>query len=63
MDEKMNVFASQLTERSETLREELIGLEKEFAIKKEEFLKIQGALEALQHLSIQQSSESDTTNT
>ncbi len=37
----------ELTEREEELREELIGLEKDFSAKKEQYLKIQGAIEAL----------------
>lgn len=39
-----------LNEKSITLRDELLQLEKEFNQKKEEFLKIQGALEALNEL-------------
>lgn len=39
-----------LNEKSTTLRDELLQLEKEFNQKKEEFLKIQGALEALTEL-------------
>ena len=37
----------ELTEREGELREELIGLEKDFSAKKEQYLKIQGAIEAL----------------
>lgn len=48
MDEKTQQMATQLTERSEKLREELIELERQFNIKKEEFFKVQGALEAIQ---------------
>ena len=36
-----------LTSQMETIREELLSLEKEFNTKKEHYLKIQGALEAL----------------
>lgn len=48
MDEKAQQMGTQLTERSEKLREELIELERQFNIKKEEFFKVQGALEAIQ---------------
>jgi chaperonin cofactor prefoldin len=41
-------MVKELTEKSETLRSELMDLEKEFNLKKEEFIKIQGALEAFQ---------------
>ena len=37
----------ELTEREEELREELIGLEKDFSAKKEQYFKIQGAIEAI----------------
>lgn len=40
----------QLTKRGTSLREELVKMEQEFNQKKEEFLKIQGALEALYEL-------------
>lgn len=39
-----------LTEKATTIHEELLSLEKQFNQKKEEFLKIQGALEALNEL-------------
>jgi len=39
-------MVKELTERSDTLKTELMELEKNFNIKKEEFIKIQGALEA-----------------
>ena len=48
----------QLTQRGNTLREELIKLEQEFNQKKEEFLKIQGAVEALYELNKDSSSNS-----
>ena len=49
-DKKQSVsdMVAELTEKATTLREELMDLEKQFNIKKEEFLKIQGALEAFQ---------------
>jgi len=40
-----------LTQRAQELKEELISIETQFNIKKEEFLKVQGALEALEALS------------
>lgn len=39
-----------LTERAKTIAETLKDLELQFNLKKEEFLRIQGALEALQEL-------------
>lgn len=48
MTEKVEQMAAQLTERAEKLRDELVELERQFNIKKEEFFKVQGALEALQ---------------
>jgi hypothetical protein len=39
-----------LTEKANNLRDELISLEQQFNQKKEEFLKVQGALEALNEL-------------
>lgn len=48
MDEKTQKMATELSERGEKLREELIELERSFNIKKEEFFKVQGALEAIQ---------------
>ena len=36
-----------LTTKLHTLRDELVTMEREFNMKKEQFLKIQGALEAL----------------
>ena len=51
MTEKAEKMATQLTEKAEALREELIELERQFNMKKEEFFKIQGALEAIQAMS------------
>lgn len=39
-----------LTERARELAKDLQNLEAQFNLKKEEFLKVQGALEALQEL-------------
>lgn len=51
MDEKMTKMAEDLTQKSEAIREELVELERQFNVKKEEFLRIQGALEAIQQMS------------
>lgn len=40
----------ELTERSEKLRDELMDMEKNFNAKKEEFIKLQGALEAFNYV-------------
>lgn len=48
MDEKIQSMSTKLTEQSEEVRLELIELERQFNIKKEQFIKIQGALEAIQ---------------
>lgn len=50
MDEKIAAYAKELTEKSEQIREELMEHERQFNIKKEEFFKIQGALEAIQQM-------------
>lgn len=47
----MSSYAKELTEKAEQIREELIEHERQFNIKKEEFFKIQGALEAIQAMS------------
>ena len=41
---------NELTDREEKLRNELIELEQMFIAKKEQYLKVQGAIEALQNL-------------
>ena len=46
-----------LQQRERELREELLNLEKEFNTKKETYLKVQGALEALQELNTSEESE------
>ena len=48
MTTKTQKMANDLVKQSEELKEELIELERSFNIKKEQFIKIQGALEALQ---------------
>jgi SMC interacting uncharacterized protein involved in chromosome segregation len=47
-DEKMQKLSAELTEQLEKLRDELMEIEKQFNIKKEQFFRAQGALEALQ---------------
>ena len=44
-------MTEQLTARAQALKEDLISIESQFNVKKEEFLKVQGALEALATLS------------
>lgn len=46
----MTDYTKELTERSENLRKELQEMQKGFESKREEFLKLQGALEMLQVL-------------
>ena len=41
---------SSLTQKAVQIRDELVALEQQFNVKKEEFLKVQGALEALSNL-------------
>ena len=43
-------MTEKLTQRAKELKEELLNIETQFNVKKEEFLKVQGALEALQAL-------------
>jgi chaperonin cofactor prefoldin len=44
-------MTERLTQRVQELKEELMSIENQFNVKKEEFLKVQGAIEALQALS------------
>jgi hypothetical protein len=46
-EDKVQQMASELTTQANTLREELMEIERSFNTKKEQFLRIQGALEAL----------------
>ena len=46
-----------LQQREREVREELLNLEKEFNTKKETYLKVQGALEALQELNVSEEAE------
>ena len=48
-----------LQNRSEELRDELLELEREFNTKKEQYIKIQGALEALRELDREDSEDTD----
>jgi hypothetical protein len=57
MTTKTEKMANDLVKQSEELKEELIELERNFNIKKEQFIKIQGALEALQF--VQQQEQED----
>lgn len=41
-------YITELTEKATELQSELMELEKQFNVKKEEFIKIQGAIEAFQ---------------
>jgi len=47
MTTKIEQMANDLVKQSEEIKEELIELERNFNVKKEQFIKIQGALEAL----------------
>lgn len=46
-----------LTKKAIQIRDELLALEQEFNTKKEEFLKVQGALEALSNLENEEKEE------
>ena len=54
MTTRTEQMARDLVKQSEELKEELIELERNFNIKKEQFIKIQGALEALQFVQQQE---------
>lgn len=54
MTTKTEQMARDLVKQSEEIKEELIELERNFNIKKEQFIKIQGALEALQFVQQQE---------
>lgn len=54
MTTKTEQMARDLVKQSEELKEELIELERNFNIKKEQFIKIQGALEAIQFVQQQE---------
>ena len=46
-----------LSQRAEVLQKEIVELQKQFELKKEEFLKVQGALEMLQVLEKEKNNE------
>jgi len=46
-----------LAQRAEVLQKEIVELQKQFELKKEEFLKVQGALEMLQVLENEKNNE------
>jgi len=48
MDEKSQQMLQDLTQKAEAVRNELIELEQKFNVRKEEFFKLQGAIEAIQ---------------
>ena len=54
MTTKIEQMANDLLKQSEEIKEELIELEKNFNVKKEQFIKIQGALEAIQFVQQQE---------
>ena len=49
-----------LAQRAEVLQKEIVELQKQFELKKEEFLKVQGALEMLQVLESEKGNEGDS---
>ena len=62
MTTKIEQMANDLVKQSEEIKEELIELERNFNVKKEQFIKIQGALEALHFVQQQENlSESEAT--
>lgn len=63
MNEVITNLATQFTERSETLKTDIMDLEKQLNSKKEEYFKLQGALEALQIVYNQQSPNQNSTQT
>jgi hypothetical protein len=50
MEETLNSILTQLCERSDNIKQEMTTFEKQFNIKKEEMLKVQGAIEILQYI-------------
>mgnify|MGYP000700534029 FL=1 len=49
-----------LSQRAEILQREIVELQKQFELKKEEFLKVQGALEMLQVIESEKGNEGDS---
>ena len=52
-------YQAELTQRAESLKIELQEMQKSFELKREEFLKVQGALEMLQVLEKDKAAEED----
>ena len=52
-------YQAELTQRAESLKIELQEMQKSFEMKREEFLKVQGALEMLQVLEKDKAEEDD----
>ena len=50
---------TELKSQEASLRDELITMEKQFSIKKEQYLKIQGAMEALSLVDKEEATEED----
>ena len=53
----MSSHKESLAQRAEVLQKEIVELQKQFELKKEEFLKVQGALEMLQVLENEKNNE------
>jgi uncharacterized coiled-coil DUF342 family protein len=53
----MSSHKDSLSQRAEVLQKEIVELQKQFELKKEEFLKVQGALEMLQVLENEKNNE------
>ena len=53
----MSNHKESLAQRAEVLQKEIVELQKQFELKKEEFLKVQGALEMLQVLENEKNNE------
>ena len=53
----MSSHKDSLAQRAEVLQKEIVELQKQFELKKEEFLKVQGALEMLQVLENEKNNE------
>ena len=56
-------YQAELTQRAESLKIELQEMQKSFEMKREEFLKVQGALEMLQVLEKDKAEDDDWTLT
>ena len=53
----MSNHKESLAQRAEVLQKEIVELQKQFELKKDEFLKVQGALEMLQVLENEKNNE------